>query len=194
MREGRVMRKTRETDITAAINLDGAGAVDLKSGIGFFDHMLELFAKHGLFDVDVLCDGDLSVDGHHSVEDIGIALGQAFAQAVGDKRGIARYGTASVPMDEALAIVTLDISARPLLVLQMEPLSGMVGAFDAQLLEEFLRAFATHAALTLHVQVPYGHNTHHIIEAVFKALGRALRQAVTIDPRVQGVPSSKGVL
>jgi len=177
-----------------ALNLDGSGEGCIDTGIGFFDHMLNLFKCHGLFDLEVRCDGDLEVDGHHSVEDIGITMGLALKEALGDKRGIRRYGTFYLPMDEALAFVSLDISGRPFLVYDGGEMAPMIGGYDTELTEEFLRALAVNAGLTLHVKVLYGTNSHHKVEAIFKALGHALREAVSIDPRVQGVPSTKGSL
>ena len=193
-RESTVKRETAETSIGLKLNLDGSGQSMIDSGIGFFDHMLNLMTVHGLLDMEVRCDGDLEVDGHHSVEDIGIALGDAFKEAIGDKKGICRYGTFYLPMDESLAFVTLDISGRPFLVYEGGEMAPMVGGFDTELVEEFLRAFAFHAGITLHVKVLYGSNTHHKIEAIFKALGHALRIAVSQDPKVTGVPSTKGML
>ena len=193
-REAAVKRETAETNSALNLNLDGTGKSLLDSGIGFFDHMLNLMTVHGLMDLELRCDGDLEVDGHHSVEDIGIALGDAFKEAIGDKKGICRYGTFYLPMDEALAFVSLDISGRPFLVYDGGEMAPMVGGFDTELVEEFLRAFAVHAGLTLHVKVLYGNNTHHKIEAIFKALGHALRIAVSHDPKVTGVPSTKGML
>ena len=189
-----VNRETAETKIALQLNLDGAGNGAIDSGIGFFDHMLNLMTVHGQLDLELRCDGDLEVDGHHSVEDIGIALGDAFKEAISDKKGICRYGTFYLPMDESLAFVTLDISGRPFLVYDGGEMSPMVGGFDTELTEEFLRAFAMHAGITLHVKVLYGTNTHHKIEAIFKALGHALRIAVSQDPKVKGVPSTKGML
>lgn len=194
MRKAAIERTTNETSVRASIELDGEGVSSIDTGIGFFDHMLNLFAAHGRFDLDVKCDGDLEVDGHHSVEDIGIALGSAIKDALGDKRGIRRYGTFYLPMDESLAFVSLDISGRPFLVCELGTLAPMIGSFDTQLTEEFLRALAFNAGITLHVKVLYGTNSHHKIEAVFKALGHALRQAVESDPRMRGVPSTKGSL
>ncbi len=194
MREAQVERKTAETSIRLSLELDGKGISNVDTGIGFFDHMLTLFAAHGLFDLTLDCDGDIEVDGHHSVEDIGIALGTAVRQALGDKAGIHRYGTFYLPMDEALAFVSLDISGRPFLVYDGGDLAPMIGDYDTELTEEFLRAFAVHAGITLHVRVLYGRNSHHKIEGIFKALGHALRIAVEKDPRVEGIPSTKGVL
>ncbi|MGI6162238.1 MAG: imidazoleglycerol-phosphate dehydratase HisB [Christensenellales bacterium] len=193
VRTADIKRKTRETDISVSLNIDGTGECQVKTGIGFFDHMLELFAKHGKLDLKLSCDGDIDVDGHHSVEDAGICIGKAMATALGDKRGITRYASERVPMDEALAEASLDISGRPYLVFDAD-LSGMVGAFDAQLAEEFFRALAINAGLTLHLRVIYGKNTHHILEAMFKAAARAFRQAAAIDPLETGIPSTKGIL
>lgn len=186
-------RRTNETAVRVALTLDGHGTSDLNTGIGFFDHMLALFARHGGFDLAVHCEGDLNVDGHHTVEDVGIALGAALAKALGDKRGLARYGSMLLPMDEALALVALDLSGRPYLVCDTPPLAPMIGGFDSELAPEFLRAFATHAGLTLHAKVLYGANSHHMLEALFKALGHALRLAATRTGR-DGVLSTKGTL
>lgn len=195
IRTGKVVRRTAETKIAVELNVDGQGKAAIETGIGFFDHMLTLLAAHGCFDLTVKAEGDLQIDGHHTVEDAGIALGQAFAQAAGDKQGIARYGSFFLPMDEALALVALDFSGRPLLVYDGGgPMTPMIGGYDTELTEEFLRAFAVNAGLTLHVKVLYGANSHHRVEAVFKGLGHALRIALTKDPRVQGVMSTKGVL
>ena len=193
-RYGEIKRQTAETNISLQLDLDGTGQGKISSGIGFFDHMLNLMTAHGQLDLTLKCQGDLNVDGHHSVEDIGIALGEAFKHAIGDKRGICRYGTFYLPMDESLAFVTLDISGRPFLVYDGGEMASQVGGFDTELTEEFLRAFAMHAGITLHVKILYGTNTHHKIEAIFKALGHALRQAVSLDPQVTGIPSTKGML
>lgn len=195
MRQAFIERKTAETAVAVNFQLDGEGKSQIKTGIGFFDHMLTLFAKHGLLELRVECQGDIEVDGHHTVEDIGIVLGQAVRQALGDKAGIRRYGTSFVPMDEALAMVSLDISGRPYLVYDVpQQLTPMIGGYDSELTEEFLRALAFNAGLTLHVKVLHGHNSHHIVEAVFKALGRALGEAATLDERIKGVMSTKGSL
>lgn len=194
VREGFVSRQTQETRVNVSVALDGTGESRIATGIGFFDHMLTLFAKHGLFTLEIQATGDLAVDCHHTVEDVGIVLGQALQQAAGDKRGIRRYGQFLVPMDEALAQVILDFSGRPFLVFDAELGQGRVGELDVEMVEEFLRALAVNAGITLHVRVLYGKNRHHMIEAIFKALGRALAQSLEIDPRVQGVPSSKGML
>lgn len=187
-------RITGETAIKVSLHLDGSGQSQIATGIGFFDHMLILLSKHGLFDLTVTANGDIYVDGHHTVEDTGIVLGQALAQALGDKAGIKRYGTAFIPMDEALAMVSLDISGRPFLVFDAALPSEQVGQFDSELTEEFLRALSVHAGLTLHVRLLSGKNTHHIIEAIFKALGRALDEATRQDDRIKGVMSTKGML
>jgi imidazoleglycerol-phosphate dehydratase len=187
-------RKTKETDIRLSLDLDGDGAASVSTGVGFLDHMLDLLGKHALFGLEIEARGDTEVDAHHTVEDVGICLGRALVAALGDKAGIRRFGFASVPMDEALAEVSLDISGRPFLVFDATLPTEKTGAFDSQLAEEFLRALAVNAGLTLHVRVPYGKNTHHIVEAVFKATARALRDAVARDPRVRGVPSTKGTL
>ena len=194
MRYGETHRETGETKISLSLELDGTGKTDIVTGIGFFDHMLELFAAHGMIDLSVDCDGDIEVDGHHSVEDIGIALGDALKEAIGDKRGICRYGAFYVPMDEALAFVALDISGRPFLVYEGGEMAPSIGGYDTELTEEFLRALSVHAGLTLHARVLYGKNSHHKTEALFKALGHALRIAVSKDPRMDGIPSTKGVL
>lgn len=194
MREASVARKTTETDIVLRLELDGDGIAHARTGIGFFDHMLAALCRFALFNLDVTCRGDLDVDAHHSVEDTGLCLGQAIAQALGDKHGIARLGHAYVPMDEAMAFVAVDISGRPFLHYDAQFTAPMAGAMDTQLAEEFFRAVAVKAGLTLHMHVPYGSNDHHKLEALFKAFGRALRDAVALDARVKGVPSTKGVL
>lgn len=192
-RSGRVARQTQETDIVVELNLDGSGRVAIDTGIPFFDHMLHLWAAHGFFDLQLKARGDLEIDDHHTVEDVGICLGQAFRQALQQGAGIRRYGFASVPMDEALAQVSIDLSNRPLLVYQVTFLPGG-GRFDPQLAQEFWRAFALHCGATIHILVPHGENTHHILEAIFKAAGRALDEASTLEPRRQGIPSTKGLL
>lgn len=194
MRTASLERKTAETDIRVALNLDGSGKAAISTEIGFFDHMLNHLARHGLFDLEVDADGDLHIDPHHTVEDVGICLGKAFLDAVGDPAGLTRYGHAVVPMDEAMAEVAVDFSGRPFLVFQAELPFGRVGEFDTELTEEFLRAFSVNARMTVHVVLRHGKNAHHCIEAIFKAFARALRQALTVDPRVQGVPSTKGML
>ena len=194
MRQSSVTRRTQETDIELTLCLDGEGTADVHTGIGFFDHMLSALCRFGLVDLQLTCRGDLHVDAHHTVEDVGLCLGQAIGEALADKRGISRLGHAYVPMDEALAFVALDISGRPFLRFDASFTSPMVGAMDTQLVEEFFRAVAVKAGITLHMQLPYGTNDHHKIEALFKAFGRALRDAAASDPRVKGVPSTKGVL
>ncbi|MBQ9442112.1 MAG: imidazoleglycerol-phosphate dehydratase HisB [Selenomonadaceae bacterium] len=194
MRNAKIERETKETTIFAEINLDGAGKTEIFSGIGFFDHMLNLFAAHGQFDLKISCKGDLAVDGHHSVEDIGICLGLAVKNALGEKRGINRYGTFFLPMDETLALVSLDISNRPFLVFDCGNFAPMIGNFDTELVEEFLRAFAFNAGITLHAKILHGKNSHHKVEAIFKALGHALKIAVTCDEKNNSVPSTKGIL
>ena len=193
-RTGRALRLTGETDIDISVDIDGSGNYDLDSGIPFFDHMLSMVAKHGMMDLAVSCKGDLEVDDHHTVEDIGIAFGEAFKEALGDKRGITRYATAFLPMDESLVMVSLDLSGRPFLVYDVPLIEQFTGTFDAQLIEEFMRAFAFAAGITLHVRLIYGKNTHHIVEAAMKALGRTLDSATRKDERIDGVPSTKGVL
>lgn len=194
MRIGKLNRKTNETCVDVELNLDGAGTAEISSGIGFFDHMLNLFTAHGQFDLRLTCAGDLHIDGHHSVEDIGITLGAALKTALGDKCGITRYGTFFLPMDETLALVSVDISGRPYLVCKIGELAPTIGTFDTELVEEFLRAFAFNAGLTLHAKILYGKNSHHKVEAIFKALGHALKAAVAIDDKNRGIPSTKGVL
>jgi imidazoleglycerol-phosphate dehydratase len=194
-RTAEVSRNTAETRITVRLNLDGTGQSSLHTGIGFFDHMLEQIARHGLIDLEVRADGDLHIDGHHTVEDVGITIGQAFARAVGDKKGIRRYGHAYVPLDEALSRVVVDLSGRPGLVLNIPFTSGMIGAFDTQLTHEFFQGFVNHAGVTLHIDNLRGVNAHHQCETVFKAFARALRAAVERDPRSAGtIPSTKGSL
>lgn len=193
-RSGAVSRRTNETDITLSLGVDGSGDVSLETDVPFLNHMLDLFAKHGQFDLKVDARGDVDIDDHHTVEDIGICLGQALREALGDKAGIKRYASVFVPMDEALAQVIIDVSNRPHFELRAEFPAATVGSFTVELVEEFLWKFALEARVTLHVIVHYGRNTHHMIEAVFKAFGRALDEATTIDPRVKGVPSTKGVL
>lgn len=194
MRQHSVARDTAETKIKLDFSIDGTGKVDVNTKIGFLDHMLTLFTSHGLFDLTVECDGDIEVDYHHSTEDVGIALGQAFKKAIGTKEGIQRYASFTVPMDETKSTVDLDISGRPFLVYNVEGLKDKVGSFDTELIEEFFMGFTNHAGVTLHINVPYGRNTHHMIEATFKAFGRALDAASMKNPRVIGVPSTKGLL
>ena len=190
-----VSRNTAETKITVKVNLDGTGKATLSTGIGFFDHMLDQIARHGLIDLDIHAVGDLHIDGHHTVEDVGITLGQAVAQAIGDKKGLRRYGHAYVPLDEALSRVVVDFSGRPGLVMNVPFKSGMIGTFDTQLTYEFFQGFVNHAGVTLHIDNLKGINAHHQCETVFKAFARALRSALTRDPRAAGtIPSTKGSL
>lgn len=194
MRKSTKQRQTTETAIDVTLNLDAQSPVSIDTGVGFFDHMLTLLASHGRFSLEVKADGDLHIDSHHTVEDVGIVIGQLFKEAIGSKVGINRYGTAYVPMDEALGFVSLDISGRPYLVLDAEFSNDKLGNFDTELVREFLQAFMVHAGITLHARVLYGINTHHKIEAIFKALGQALAQAITINPDIKGVNSTKGLL
>ncbi len=190
-----VTRNTNETQIRVALNLDGIGRAQLATGIGFFDHMLDQIARHGLIDLDIEAQGDLHIDGHHTVEDVGITLGQAMAQAVGDKKGLRRYGHAYVPLDEALSRVVIDFSGRPGLHMRADFKSGMIGALDTQLVYEFFQGFSNHAGVTLHIDNLHGDNAHHQCETIFKAFARALRMALEIDPRASNViPSTKGSL
>ena len=190
-----VSRQTAETRITVKLNLDGSGRSKLNTGIGFFDHMLDQIARHGMIDLDIDAQGDLHIDGHHTVEDVGITLGQAVSKAVGDKKGIRRYGHAYVPLDEALSRVVVDFSGRPGLIMHVPFKSGMIGAFDSQLAFEFFQGFVNHAFVTLHIDNLRGENAHHQAETVFKAFGRALRAALELDPRAAGIiPSTKGSL
>ncbi len=194
-RVARICRTTKETDIDLSLDLDGAGTTDVETGIGFFDHMLTAFGRHGLFDLSVTAKGDLEVDGHHTVEDVGIVMGQAFAQALGDKRGIRRFGDIALPMDEALIQAAVDISGRGALFWDAQVPPVMVGAFDATLAKEFFIAFAANAGVTLHIRQLAGENTHHVIEGLFKATARAMRQACEPDPRAgDALPSTKGLL
>jgi imidazoleglycerol-phosphate dehydratase len=194
-RQAEVARATAETRITVRVDLEGSGQGQLATGIGFFDHMLDQIARHGMIDLDIRAEGDLHIDGHHTVEDVGITFGQAIHQAVGDKKGIRRYGHAYVPLDEALSRVVIDFSGRPGLVMNVPFKSGMIGTFDSQLAHEFFQGFANHAFVTLHIDNLRGENAHHQCETVFKAFGRALRMALELDPRSVGViPSTKGSL
>lgn len=193
-RTAQIDRKTAETNIQLELNLDGTGVADIATGVGFLDHMLTLFAKHGVVDLKVRCQGDTEVDAHHSTEDVGICLGQAIRAAVGDKKGIRRYGHFTLPMDETLATVALDLSGRHYLVYNAATPSARIGDFDTELLEEFWQAVSGNALCNLHVVLHHGRNSHHIAEAIFKAAGRALRMAVELDPRCPGVPSTKGTL
>ncbi len=193
-RPAAVERKTRETQISVRIDLEGTGASEIDTGIGFFDHMLAHLAKHSLCDVEIACKGDLQVDAHHTVEDVGIALGQAIAKALGDKAGIVRYGCATVPMDEALVLTALDISGRGSLTYGLELTKEMIGAFDCELTPEFFKAVASNAGINVHIRQLDGANSHHVVEAAFKSFARALREAVSRDDRITGVPSTKGTL
>ena len=195
MRIAEIKRNTLETQITAAINLDGTGVSKLDSGLGFLDHMLDQIARHGMMDISIAAQGDLHIDAHHTVEDIGITLGQAFAHAIGDKKGVRRYGHAYVPLDEALSRVVLDLSGRPGLEFQVQFTRARIGDFDVDLIHEFFQGFVNHAQVTLHIDNLRGHNAHHQAETIFKAFGRALRMAVEADPRMAGImPSTKGAL
>jgi imidazoleglycerol-phosphate dehydratase len=195
MRTATITRKTAETDISVEINLDGTGSYDNQTGIGFFDHMLDQLARHSLMDMKVRCKGDNHIDDHHSVEDVGIALGQALTAALGDKKGIHRYGACLLPMDDALVRAALDLSGRPYLVWNMDLPTAKIGQFDSELVREFFQGLSTHGGITLHVDALHGINSHHMAEAAFKAVARALRQAVETDPRKPGaIPSTKGAL
>jgi imidazoleglycerol-phosphate dehydratase len=193
-RTARVTRETKETAVTVELDLDGSGKNEISTGLPFFDHMLAQLAKHGLFDLKLTCRGDLEIDGHHTIEDVGITLGQAFAQAVGDKRGMTRYGHAYVPMDEVLARAVVDFSGRPYLVYQVENTREKIGTFEVEMAEHFWYSFAQNAQTTLHIAVLYGRNQHHILEGVFKAAARALMTATRHDARVTDIPSTKGTL
>jgi imidazoleglycerol-phosphate dehydratase len=194
-RTASIDRRTKETNISATVNLDGTGAYDIATGVGFLDHMLEQLARHGLFDITLKAEGDLHIDQHHTTEDSGIVLGQAFAQALGDKAGITRYGSCYIPMDETLTRVALDVSGRPFLVWKVDFSRSKVGEMDTELFREWFQAFAQNAGITLHVENLYGENNHHVAETCYKALARALRQAMAVDPRQSGrVPSTKGQL
>ncbi|MDE1889141.1 MAG: imidazoleglycerol-phosphate dehydratase HisB [Planctomycetota bacterium] len=189
-----ISRKTKETQVELTINIDGEGTSKISTGVGFLDHMLDLLTKHALFDLTIKASGDRIVDDHHTVEDVGICLGQAINKALGDKKGIQRFSNTSVPMQETLANIAIDISGRPALVFNVAFHTEKIGNFDAELIEEFLKAFITHAGINLHVNVPYGTNAHHIAEAIFKGLAKALESAVRIDERIKDVPSTKGLL
>ena len=194
IRESKISRKTLETDIQLKLNLDGTGRSKISTGIGFLDHILTLFTKHGILDLDIDAVGDLNIDGHHTVEDIGIVLGIAIKDALKDKKSIKRYGTSFLPMDEALVMVVVDLSGRPFLVFDANFKNAKVGDLDTELICEFFRAVSFNAAINLHIKIFYGDNTHHIIEAIFKAFGRAINEASTIDPKIEGILSTKGVL
>ncbi len=195
MRSASITRKTAETDISVTIDLDGTGTYDNRTGVGFFDHMLDQLARHALINMEIRCEGDLHIDDHHTVEDVGIALGQALTQAVGDKKGIRRYGACLLPMDDALVRAALDISGRPYLVWSVAMPTAQIKTFDTELVREFFQAFSTHGGLTLHVDALHGINSHHIAEAAFKSVARALRDALEIDPRKSdAIPSTKGTL
>lgn len=193
-RKARIRRRTTETDVAVELDLDGQGSHRVKTGLPFFDHMLAQLGKHGLFNLTVRAKGDLEVDPHHTLEDVGLALGEAFDQALGKRIGIRRYGEATVPMDDALGWVAVDLSGRAYMAYRADGLVGKIGEFDAALLKEFFRAFATALKANLHIGIPYGENAHHMAEAVFKAAGRALDVATSLDPRVKGIPSTKGKL
>ena len=195
MRKGAVARKTKETSIEASLDLDGSGVSDVSTGVGFFDHMLDQLARHSLIDMTVRAVGDRHIDDHHTVEDVGIALGQALAKALGDKKGLARYADCLLPMDETLTRVAVDLSGRPFLVFRTEFPTESIGAFDSQLVREFFQAFAGNAGLTLHIETLYGVNSHHIAESCFKGVARALKEAVALDPsQAERIPSTKGAL
>lgn len=195
MRNALITRKTAETEISVEITLDGTGSYDNETGVGFFDHMLDQLARHSLIDMKIRCQGDLHIDDHHSVEDVGIALGQALSEAIGDKKGIRRYGACLLPMDDALVRAALDLSGRPYLVWNLDLPTPKIGTFDCELVREFFQAFATHGGITLHVDALHGFNSHHIAEAAFKAVARALRDAIETDPRKSdAIPSTKGTL
>ena len=193
-RSAQISRKTNETDVSVKLAIDGSGKCETDTGIGFFDHMLSLFARHGLFDISIRATGDLYVDAHHTVEDVGITLGQALKEALGCKSAVKRYGTSFVPMDEALAMVVIDLSGRPFFVFDANFSADRIGDMDTELVEEFFRALAFNAGITMHMKVFYGSNNHHIAEAIFKAFGRALDEATSMDGRIEGVMSTKGVL
>ncbi|MBM1631506.1 imidazoleglycerol-phosphate dehydratase HisB [Sulfitobacter mediterraneus] len=195
MRTATLTRTTAETDVTVEINLDGTGAYDNQTGVGFFDHMLDQLARHSLIDMKIRAKGDLHIDDHHTVEDVGITLGQALAKALGDKRGIRRYGACLLPMDDAQIRTALDLSARPFLIWNVDIPTSKIGTFDTELVREFFQAFGTQGGITLHVDMLHGINSHHIVEAAFKSVARALREAVEVDPRKSGdIPSTKGAL
>ncbi|MCE6961336.1 imidazoleglycerol-phosphate dehydratase HisB [Cereibacter sphaeroides] len=195
MRKAEITRKTAETEISVAVNLDGTGTYDVKTGVGFFDHMVDQLARHSLIDITLRCEGDLHIDDHHTVEDCGIALGQALTKALGDKRGIRRYGSFHLAMDDALVRSALDLSGRPYLICNLPFPTQKIGTFDTELVREFFQALSTHGGITLHIDMIHGLNSHHIAEAAFKAVSRALREAVEPDPRrADAIPSTKGML
>ncbi|MGB3246518.1 MAG: imidazoleglycerol-phosphate dehydratase HisB [Sulfitobacter sp.] len=195
MRQATLTRTTAETDVTVTLTLDGAGSYDNQTGVGFFDHMLDQLARHSLMDMHVRAKGDLHIDDHHTVEDVGITLGQALREALGDKRGIRRYGSCLLPMDDAQVRCALDLSARPFLIWNVDIPTAKIGSFDTELVREFFQAFSTHAGITLHVDMLHGINSHHIVEAAFKSVARALREALEVDPRkAEDIPSTKGAL
>lgn len=194
MRSALIERSTKETEIKLELSLDGSGVYQIQTGVGFFDHMLTHIAKHGFLDLEITAKGDLEVDPHHTVEDVGIVFGQAIKKACGDKQGISRYGHAIIPMDEALALVALDLSGRPFLKFQADLGKGQIGGFDLELVKEFFQAVAVQAGMNIHIRLLTGDNLHHCVEAIFKAFGRALAAAVQLDERIKGVPSTKGVL
>jgi imidazoleglycerol-phosphate dehydratase len=194
MRNVAVVRNTKETKVKLELNLNGAGNYDIQTGIGFFDHMLTQTAKHGFLDLNIRAEGDLEVDSHHTVEDVGIVFGQALKKALGDKMGVSRFGNAIIPMDEALALVAIDLSGRPYLKFRADTGKGQLGAFDLEMVEQFFQAVAVNAGITLHIQLLDGSNLHHCNEAIFKSFGRALAEAAKLDERVQQIPSTKGVL
>lgn len=194
MRNSSIERTTTETDIQLQFSVDGTGTANIDSGVGFLDHMLTLMTRHGLFDMDLACSGDLTVDQHHTVEDIGIVLGQAVDVALGEKAGIKRYATMTTPMDEALSTLSLDISGRSHLVFHVEGLKDKIGMFDTELVKEFFQGFVNHAKVTLHINLDYGENSHHIVESIFKGFGRVLDEATLEDPRIKGIRSTKGSL
>jgi imidazoleglycerol-phosphate dehydratase len=194
LRKAEVRRKTKETSIVLRLNLDGSGKHSIKTGIPFFDHMLSLLAYHSRMDLSLMAKGDIGVDAHHTVEDVGICLGDGIRKALGEAKGIQRYGAATIPMDETLVSVAVDLSMRPYLVFQMKLRRSKIGTFDPELVEEFFKALCNHAKITLHINLLYGRNSHHMVEAVFKGFGRALREAVSFDERASEIPSTKGIL
>jgi imidazoleglycerol-phosphate dehydratase len=194
LRKAEVRRKTKETSIVLRLNLDGSGKHSIKTGIPFFDHMLSLLAYHSRMDLSLMAKGDIGVDAHHTVEDVGICLGDGIRKALGEAKGIQRYGAATIPMDETLVSVAVDLSMRPFLVFQMKLRRSKIGTFDPELVEEFFKALCNHARITLHINLLYGRNSHHMVEAVFKGFGRALREAVSFDERASEIPSTKGIL